>query len=110
MTLPFVYANVEFQKNEREYFKRVESNTRSVSNPNGILKLDWYITDNHTVSGTYIQNEEEIDRVYYENPVDSDDESIAYTGQHGEETTRYTSHSRRMMRFHDNLINKIKMM
>lgn len=49
------------------------------------MTLDWYITDNHILSGTYIQNETEIDRTYYTNPTDQ-----FYTGQHGDETSSYT--------------------
>jgi hypothetical protein len=81
----FIYANLEFQDNTRDTYNRIESNDRSTTNPNGLIKLDWYINDDHLVSGTYIQNEEDIDRVFYTN---ADDEY--YTGKHGEETTRYT--------------------
>ncbi|MCJ8320271.1 MAG: TonB-dependent receptor plug domain-containing protein [Colwellia sp.] len=81
----FVYANIMMQNDEREYFNRVDSNTREVSTPNGLIKLDWYITDDHIINATYIQNETDVDRVFYENPEDA-----VYTGQHGEETTRYT--------------------
>jgi hypothetical protein len=81
----FVYANLMMQNKESESFYRTESSTRTVSNPNGLIKLDWYITDDHILSGTYIQNETEIDRVYYENAADS-----FYTGMHGTETTKYT--------------------
>jgi hypothetical protein len=81
----FIYANVEFQNDERDYYKRDTSNNRSITNPNGIVTLDWYITDNHILSGTYIQNETKIDRTYYANPADQ-----FYTGQQGNETSSYT--------------------
>jgi hypothetical protein len=81
----FIYANLEFQDVEQDNYSRTSSNSRSTTNPNGIIKLDWYINDDHLVSGTYIQNEEEIDRVFY----DHVDEEF-YTGKHGEESTRYT--------------------
>lgn len=86
----FMFANIEFQDDERHDYKRVESNSRSVTNPNGIVKLDWYITDNHKLSGTYIQTETNIDRVFYQNPKDSKDIAIPYTGAHGTESARYT--------------------
>lgn len=81
----FMYANVEFQDDNRDYYNRDTSDNRSVTNPNGIVTLDWYITDNHILSGTYIQNETEIDRTYYVNSVDQ-----FYTGKHGTESSSYT--------------------
>ncbi|NRA60217.1 MAG: TonB-dependent receptor [Psychrobium sp.] len=86
----FIFANVEFQKNERDIYNRTESNSRSVTNPNGMVKLDWYATDEHLFSATFIQNQTDVDRVFYQNPHDSDDASIPYTGKHGEESARYT--------------------
>jgi hypothetical protein len=81
----FVYGNVEFRDNKWEDFKRDQSEIQEVTNPNAIVKLDWYITDDHLLSATYIQNQTDTDYVEYNNPGDE-----IYTGQHGEEFARYT--------------------
>ena len=81
----FVYTNLEFQDVERETFGSITSNTTSNTTPNGIVKLDWYITDDHIVSGTYIQNNSDLDVVTYDNVGEE-----SYPGKHGTETSRYT--------------------
>ncbi|NQZ11279.1 MAG: TonB-dependent receptor, partial [Algicola sp.] len=91
----FFYTNVEFQKHQREYFYRATSTERVVDNPNAIIKLDWYITDDHLLSATYIQNETDRDYVRYANndvanEVPFDAATDAYIGAHRYETSRYT--------------------
>jgi hypothetical protein len=82
----FFYTNLEFQDNHREYFFRETSTDRVIDNPNAIVKLDWYITDDHLLSATYIQNETNRDYIEYDNA----DGQENYSGVHGDVNSRYT--------------------
>lgn len=50
----FVFGMVEAVDNTRQLFNQSASEKRKRSNPNGLLKIDWSITDSHLVEFTAI--------------------------------------------------------
>ncbi|WP_372762123.1 TonB-dependent receptor plug domain-containing protein [Pseudoalteromonas sp.] len=81
----FFFVNVEGQNYESDNYSRFDSNNVKVDTPNYLAKLDWYITEDHLLRFTHINNETEYDRVNYQNA--NDDE---WVGRHGEEASSYT--------------------
>ena len=80
----FVYMNLEFQNKDRDNFGVNTSNNTNIDNPNGLLKLDWYITDDHILSATYIQNQTDVDVINYDHTADR------YEPVHGDVSSTYT--------------------
>ncbi|WP_298442712.1 TonB-dependent receptor plug domain-containing protein [uncultured Ferrimonas sp.] len=81
----FFYANIEGQKYENDWYYKSTSTNQEISSPNALLKLDYYLTDDHLFRLTYINNESEQDKVLYNNP-----DGQTYTGSHGAVDTEYT--------------------
>ncbi|MGX5202793.1 TonB-dependent receptor [Aliikangiella sp. IMCC44632] len=81
----FVFANLEGRKNEYDGYSRSTSYNQVVTTPNALVKFDWFVTDDHQVSLTYVQNETDEELIRYDNP-----DNEYYTGEHGIEGARYT--------------------
>lgn len=80
----FFYTNIEGQKVERDNFSRTTSYEYSVTTPNYLAKLDWYVTENHLLRFTHINNETEYDRQNYK--ISDADE---YKGVHSKASSGY---------------------
>ena len=80
----FIYGLVEGKKQSADYFSSDNSTATENTSPNGLLKLDWYITDSHIFELTGIRNVNKTDYTTYRNPSDQ-----YYTGQHGNLRTQY---------------------
>lgn len=74
----FVFALFQGQKNTSDIYNRSTSEHRSNTDPSGLLKLDWNITDNHVVELTGIWNEDVRETTNYTNSAGQ-----FYTGEHG---------------------------
>lgn len=81
----FFFTNIEGQSYETNNYSRSSSYKSETTTPNYLAKLDWYITEDHLLRFTHINNETEWDRVNYENA--GDDE---WTGAHGDVASEYT--------------------
>ncbi len=81
----FFFANLEGQQRETNNYSAFTSYKSEVDNPNYMAKVDWYITPDHLLSVTAIDNETEYDRVNYDNT-----NGDSYTGRHGDVTSKYT--------------------
>jgi hypothetical protein len=81
----FFFTNIEGQKVESDVFGQKTSYTSSETNPNYLAKLDWYVTEDHLLRFTHINNESEFDRQNYK--ISEADE---YKGIHSEATSGYT--------------------
>jgi len=80
----FFYLNLEGKDNSADYYGRTTSSRTEISSPNYLAKLDWYATDDHLFSVTYIDNETEEDNYTYNNP-----DGEYYTGMHGEQKSKF---------------------
>jgi len=80
----FVHTTIEGQKLERDEFSRTSTYEYDVTTPNYLVKLDWYVTEDHLLRFTHINNETEYKRQNY--VTDSDTE---YQGIHDEATSSY---------------------
>lgn len=80
----FFYLNLEGKNNTRDSYGLHTSTSREITSPNYLAKLDWYATDDHLFSATYIDNETEENFITYNNPGDE-----VYTGKHGEFNSKY---------------------
>ncbi|TKB57627.1 TonB-dependent receptor [Ferrimonas aestuarii] len=81
----FLYANLEGQYVERDWYYRSTSTNQEITNPNYLVKLDYYLNDNHLFKLTYINNESDREQKRYENAAGE-----YYTGSHGTKTTDVT--------------------
>ena len=84
----FFFANIDGQSNEVENYAKDSSYTKSNTTPIYFGKLDWFITDNHSLRLTYINNTQEYERTNYFNTIDADGNPVV--GVHGEQTAEYT--------------------
>ncbi|NRB25875.1 TonB-dependent receptor plug domain-containing protein [Shewanella sp.] len=84
----FFFANIEGKDYQRTNYRGNDSYTLTNTTPNYLAKLDWFITDNHSIRLTHINNEIEYDRTNYFNDLDAEGKPIV--GQHGEQTGQYT--------------------
>ncbi|QQX79560.1 TonB-dependent receptor [Shewanella sp. KX20019] len=84
----FFFANIEGKNNQRENYGKDSSYEYTNTTPNYLAKLDWFITDNHSIRLTHINNEEEYDRTNYFNDLDTDGNPIV--GKHGEQTGQFS--------------------
>ena len=80
----FIYGLVEGKKQSADYFSSDNSTATENTSPNGLLKLDWYITDSHIFELTGIRNVNKTRYTTYRNNADQ-----YYTGQHGNLRTEY---------------------
>ncbi|MET1254410.1 TonB-dependent receptor [Aliikangiella maris] len=81
----FIFANIEGRKNTNDWYYTSTSTHQEITSPNALIKLDWFVTDNHQLSMTYIQNKTDEEKTDYKNPVGE-----INTGIHGEEIASYT--------------------
>ncbi|HWS77529.1 MAG TPA: TonB-dependent receptor [Thermomonas sp.] len=84
----FVFGLLEGKNNSSDSYGSDTSQSRESSRPNGMVKLDWNITDNHLFELTAITNRDETDYVDYANAAGQ-----YYTGEHGTQTAAYTVES-----------------
>jgi hypothetical protein len=80
----FAFGMIEGRKNQYDTFGHTTSLKSESNDPNGMLKLDWNITDSHLLEFTGIWNKLEDEYTAYENPI------AGPTGQHGTPTGDYT--------------------
>ena len=64
----FLFGLVQGQDNTFDTYNAVNSTRDSYTDPSGMLKLDWNITDNHIVELTGIWNKDERERTTYTFP------------------------------------------
>ncbi|WP_448548125.1 TonB-dependent receptor [Thalassotalea fusca] len=81
----FFFINAEGQDYERNNYSRDTSSRSKTDTPNYLAKLDWYVTEDHLLRFTHINNETEYDRVNYNN-ADGDE----WVGKHGDVASAYT--------------------
>lgn len=81
----FMFGLVEGRKDTDDFYNRDDSEHREDDSPAGLLKLDWYLTDNHLLEFTGIYNKTEREDTNYENP-----DGQLYTGEHGEQVSQTT--------------------
>ena len=74
----FVFGLLEGRKDTTDTYARTNSSHTSSSKPNGMLKLDWNITDNHLLEFTGIYNKSEVETTSYTN-----ESGQFFTGEHG---------------------------
>lgn len=90
----FMFALVEGRHDTADAYYNSTSLHTSNSQPRGMVKLDWNITDNHLLEFTGISNRSKGEYIAYANPIDPSIPGNAtpfkYTGQHGNETARYS--------------------
>lgn len=90
----FFFINAEGQQNETNNYSRNTSNKSKVTTPNYLAKLDWYVTEDHLLRFTHINNETEYDRTNYDNSwvddADHDQGRQDWTGKHGEVSSKYS--------------------
>jgi len=80
----FFYLNLEGRNDTEDFYNRTTSSSTEISSPNYLAKLDWYATDDHLFSVTYIDNETTEENYTYNNPSEA-----FYTGQHGEQKSKF---------------------
>jgi hypothetical protein len=66
----FVFAAVEAHDDRRDLFNQSASETRTNRKPNGMVKLDWSLTDNHLLEWTSIENRKAYTYTDYSNTAD----------------------------------------
>ncbi|NUS60932.1 MAG: TonB-dependent receptor, partial [Lysobacter sp.] len=81
----FFFGLIQGQKNTQDNFFDVNSEHRSNTDPSGMVKLDWNLTDDHVFELTGIWNEDTQEVTAYENPAGQ-----VNTGVHGSPTANYT--------------------
>ncbi len=82
----FVFALLEGVDDSWERFGRTTSNSNTSDKPNGMVKVDWNITDDHILEFTHIINEQETKTKSYNNRANE-----YYTGAHGDLYETYTT-------------------
>lgn len=80
----FFYTNIEGQRAEEDNFSEHDSFNRVTTTPNYLAKLDWYVTENHLLRFTHINNETTYDVQNYETKTENE-----YKGIHDTKTTDY---------------------
>jgi hypothetical protein len=80
----FIMANITGQEFKRNNYSINTSSQTKIQDPSFVVKLDWQITDDHRVSGTYIDNEETDDVILFEDAVPD-----VLNRSHGERTSAY---------------------
>ena len=63
----FIMANITGQRYKFQNFRSIDTEDTVITDPSYVAKIDWQITDNHRISGTYIDNEETSKISLYEN-------------------------------------------
>ena len=63
----FVFAALDVKDNKIDYFGQTQSTTRTNNKPNGMIKIDWSITDKHQVEATIIENRSQLEYKDYTN-------------------------------------------
>ncbi|MDP5208302.1 TonB-dependent receptor [Microbulbifer sp. 2205BS26-8] len=81
----FFFVNLEGQDDDIDNYSRNDSYNIKTDTPNYLAKLDWYITDEHLLRFTHINNQTEYDRTEYHNLNGEE-----WAGKHGEQTNSYT--------------------
>lgn len=81
----FIYSLLEGKRKTTDRFSADRSERSETTSPNGLIKLDWYLTPAHIVEFTGIRNVDKTDYHTYLNPAD-----VYNSGQHGDLRTRYT--------------------
>lgn len=79
----FFFAMLEGRDNNSDIYEEETSYTTKNTSPQGLLKLDWYITDNHLLEFTGIKNTSKVKYVDYRY------ESGTNVGRHGVEEDRH---------------------
>lgn len=74
----FIFGLIEGRKDVDDTFTRDGSLHSSTTTPNGMVKLDWNITDSHILEFTGIYNKTETENTNYDNPT-----GVFYSGEHG---------------------------
>lgn len=74
----FIFGLVEGRRDTVDTYGQLTSQSRKDTDPSGMIKLDWNITDNHILEFTGIYNKTETDIVNYDNAGGAE-----YTARHG---------------------------
>ncbi|NQZ22126.1 MAG: TonB-dependent receptor [Colwellia sp.] len=89
----FIFAAIQYDVNEYESYFKTSSRTVSRSAPQGLVKVDWYVTPEHVLEFTGVYNERKDDYSIYDNPYSDGAGSsrLSQTGKHGEKRYDYGS-------------------
>ena len=82
----FVFGLIEGRKDRDDIYNFDSSSHTSNSQPHGLVKLDWNITDNHMLELTAISNRDKVKTVAYRNATGQ-----YYTGEHGSKDEEYST-------------------
>lgn len=85
----FVFALIDAKRNKSDNYGEASSNRRFNDTPNGLLRLDWQINDNHRLEFTGITNKQRNVTVRFENEEIADKYAQTHVGE-GHETTTET--------------------
>jgi len=80
----FVFGLIQGRKDSSDTYGQTTSLASESSEPNGMVKLDWNITDNHLLEFTGVYNKVEDEYTSYVNP------NGIPTGEHGAKVADYT--------------------
>lgn len=75
----FMFALLETPYEQQDRYDREDSMSRKNTQPRGMVKLDWNITDNHLLEFTGISHRQKFTDVAYTNP-----DHEEFTGEHGD--------------------------
>ncbi|MDP5214710.1 TonB-dependent receptor [Pseudoalteromonas tunicata] len=91
----FVFAALEGFYNENDDYFQNESRNIKRTSPQGLVKVDWYLTDDHIFEFTGVYNKKTEERTIYDNPNSAadPDHRVPYTGKHGEHRTSFDRES-----------------
>lgn len=80
----FYMVNLQGRDYTKENFRRSDRQTEITTNnsPEVIAKLDWYMTDNHRLGVTYVDNENEEKEAHYDVALDAEGNPVL--GKNGE--------------------------
>ena len=76
----FVFGLLEGRKNTSDTYGGATSQTSSAETPNGMIKLDWQISDDHRLEFTGISNKRRTSYQTYDNTEDSDKYALRHVG------------------------------
>jgi hypothetical protein len=89
----FIFGAIQFDVTDSDAYNKTTSNSQSRSAPQGLVKVDWYATQDHLLEFTGVYNERERDITIYDNEYITGDSGArnTYTGKHGDKRYDYTS-------------------
>ncbi|QYJ74816.1 TonB-dependent receptor [Shewanella sp. FJAT-52076] len=81
----FFFAMLQGQNKENDNYGWITSYRDKNDTPNYFAKLNWFITEDHSLRFTYLNNKQDREYWSYDNP-----EDVEFVGQHGDLRNNYT--------------------